>query len=1069
VDGTVGSGVAGPGAPLPGSEWLVGGGEMGATVRARDWSGTPLGPIGDWPTSLRTTISLALNSSLPTSVAWGPRHIQIYNDGYRPFCGEKHPVAMGMDFSECWASAFPVIGEPFRQALAGTTAFLSDQRMFLDRFGFLEETCFTFAFSPIRDENGDVAGLYHPVTEVTAGMLADRRTRLLRRLADGAVTAGSMAEGLHSAAGTLADAALDLPFVLFYASDGQVARLVGSQGLVPGTSSCPSVVPLTATGSGWPIAEVFASGSAVLVEDVDRVFPGLACEPYPEPVQQALVMPITPAGYGGPPCLMVAAASPRLPLTDTYRAFFEMVAAAVTTVVVNATAISVAQDRAEALAEIDRAKTAFFTNVSHEFRTPLTLMLGPLQEELADVGDDTAPVRRERLETAHRNSLRLLRLVNTLLDVARIEEGRTVARFEPTDLAGLTADLAGTFRSACERAGLELDVSCPPLPHPVHVDHGMWEAVVLNLLSNALKFTAAGRIGVRVRPLEDGVEVAVSDTGAGIPALDLPRIFERFYRVAGVEGRSHEGSGIGLAFVQQLVAQHGGTVAAISEVGVGTTISVRLPLGSAHLPPEQVRSGNGTADGAGRADLDSTRSLVQEAMGWLVAPVPVPAPRESPSVESTEPSPSAVPASDAEGPAPRRSRIVWADDNADMRRYVTRLLADDYDVETVVDGVAALDAVRRDPPDLVLTDVMMPRLDGFGLLRRLRADPLTRAIPIILLSARAGEETVLEGLAQGADDYLVKPFTARELEARIGAHLQLTRLRREAEEARVETARSAAALAEQRLAEERIARLNDGLELRIRDRTLELTRANAELASANRELESFSYSVSHDLRAPLRAIDGFSRILQDQYADDLPPDARRYFDLVRGSARRMGRLVDELLAFTKLGRQVIRRSEVDVRVLVDSCLDDLAPERAGRDIRVEIGELPACHADPTLLRQVWMNLLGNAVKYTGTRDVARIVVGATDDADGITYFCQDNGAGFDMRYATNIFGVFQRMHAQEEYEGTGVGLAIVDQVVRRHGGRVWAEAEVDQGATFRFTLTSEPAAADQPDEVLARA
>jgi GAF domain-containing protein/AmiR/NasT family two-component response regulator len=443
-----------------------------------------------------------------------------------------------------------------------------------------------------------------------------------------------------------------------------------------------------------------------------------------------------------------------------------MLRESVTRSLVSARAYEEERRRAEALAELDRAKTAFFSNVSHEFRTPLTLILGPLEDALAEAEGGE---RRDRLELLHRNALRLQKLVNTLLDFSRIEAGRIQASYEPVDLAALTADLASVFRSAVEKAGMRLIVACEPLGGPVYVDRDMYEKVVLNLLSNAFKFTLEGEIEVTLRDAGETAELLVRDTGTGIAEEQLPHIFERFHRVEGARARTHEGTGIGLALVRELVGLHGGTVDVRSEAGRGSTFQVTIPKGKDHLPPERTggpRPLASTALAAGH--------YLEEALRWLPDGVPVPTtPRPAPA-------PAARQAASDEGPRPR---IVWADDNADMREYVVRLLAPHYDVEAVADGEAALAAALRRPPDLMLADVMMPRLDGFGVLRGLRADERLRAVPVILLSARAGEESRVEGMGAGADDYLVKPFSARELLARVDAHLKMARERREGERA----------------------------------------------------------------------------------------------------------------------------------------------------------------------------------------------------------------------------------------------------------------------------------------------
>jgi signal transduction histidine kinase len=598
---------------------------------------------------------------------------------------------------------------------------------------------------------------------------------------------------------------------------------------------------------------------------------------------------------------------------------------------------------------------------------------------------------------AHRNSLRLLKLVNTLLDFSRIEAGRTQASYQPTDLGIYTAELASVFRSAVEKAGLTLVVDCPPLVEPVYVDSEMWEKIVLNLLSNALKHTFEGRITVALKACGDGAKLIIADTGVGIPKSELPHLFERFHRVKGANSRTHEGTGIGLALVRELVSLHAGMINVESEEGKGSTFTVTIKAGSAHLPPDRV--------GAQRALVSTSApaAYVEEALQWFPNEV-------LPPDRSSHSTPIELVSTVCEGgdsPGPRRHRILWADDNADMRDYVRRLLADRYEVLAAPDGLTALTAAREKCPDLVLTDIMMPGLDGFGLLRALRADPRTRTLPVILLSARAGQDSAVEGLVAGADDYLVKPFSAQELLARVQTHLELARLRREF--------------------------------------------AN-ELEQSNKELEAFSYSVSHDLRAPLRAIDGFSKVLLQDYAEKLDKQGCDYLQRVRTATLKMSRLIDDLLNLSRVVRAVAHKEPIDMTLVARGVIAELQNKDPGRRVVTRIADGLAARGDPRLITIVLENLLGNAWKYTGKRTDAQIVFGQESRRAETVFSIRDNGTGFDMAYAHKLFAPFQRLHCDSEFEGNGIGLAIVQRIVSRHGGRVWADALVNQGATFYFTL-----------------
>lgn len=735
---------------------LTGGGEMGERIRAFDWEQTPLGPIDRWPQSLLTVVRVLLNSRYPMFVWWGRELINIYNDAYVSILGPRHPVALGRSAPTIWVDIWDTVGPQAEFVLSANQATWNESLLLvMERFGYSEETYFTFSYSPVLDDNGLASGVFCVCTEDTERVLSERRLQTLRDL--GITTAYTVSEAIGQAAQALAANSYDLPFALIYllSEDRSQARLHGAAGIALDTPASAQTIDVGDAPGQWPLRAVHESSEVQIVSDLMERFGRLPGGPWPEAPTQAVILPITKSGQQVVGFL-IAGISPRRRLDDAYTSFLSLITGQVATMLANAQAYEQERQRAEALAELDQAKTTFLTNVSHEFRTPLTLLLGPL--EAAVRSDQVGPELREELVLAQRNALRLLKLVNTLLDFSRIEAGRMQIVFEATDLAAFTEGLASSFRSAIEHAGLRFEVDCPPLPQPIAVDHAMWEKIVLNLLSNALKYTFTGSIGLRLRWQNDHVDLQVSDTGVGIPQNELPHLFERFYRVRGTRSRSHEGSGIGLALVQELIQLHAGTISVQSEEGAGTTFTVSIPTGAQHLSIDTVGKKH-------QHEAPNRReTFVEEALRWFS------------TSEQTNGIAHSIP--DAQNTA-SRERILIADDNADMRLYIQRLLGLHYEVETVADGAAALAAVLAHPPALILADVMMPELDGFALIRALRSDERTREVPIILLSARAGEESRIEGLTTGADDYLVKPFSAHELLARVASCLSLASLRRE--------------------------------------------------------------------------------------------------------------------------------------------------------------------------------------------------------------------------------------------------------------------------------------------------
>jgi signal transduction histidine kinase/DNA-binding response OmpR family regulator len=697
-------------------------------------------------------VQVLLTSRFSMWMAWGPELTFFCNDAYRrDTLGTKYPWALGRPASEVWAEIWDDIGPRIDSVMeTGVATWDQSLMLFLERSGYVEETYHTFSYSPLTDDDGVITGMLCVVREDTDSVVGERRMRTLRDLGTELAAVHTESQALDLTGQVLAYNRWCLPFALVYLSDddGTRATLAGSTGTSPGSAMAPTTIAVRDTGTPWPASEALA-GEAVLVDlaGADDVPTGA----WTVPPTNALVVPLPHQGDGPPYGFLVAGLNPHRPVDEGYRGFVTLIAGQVASSIATGRAYAEERRRAEELAELDRAKTAFFTNISHEFRTPLTLLLGPAEDALADEADALSPAQRQRVEVVHRNGQRLLKLVNTLLDFSRLECGRVVPQCQPTDLTALTADLTSMFGGAFRRAGLSLATRFEPLPELVHVDREMWAKIVLNLLSNALKFTFEGGVEVALEPTVESVRLVVRDTGTGIDDAEQARLFERFHRVPGARSRTHEGSGIGLALVGELAALHRGTVGVESAVGRGTTFTVAIPFGTAHV---EGRTGAGADDEAIEAQA---RGFVAEAMRWL----------------GSEEEHPVAPARASAG-----TRVLVVDDNADMRHYVAILLSEHYDVTTAPDGMVALDLARQDPPDLVLTDVMMPNLDGFGLLAALRANPRTVGIPVVMLSARADDDGAVEGLEAGADDYLAKPFSTRELLARVRANLELDRSRR---------------------------------------------------------------------------------------------------------------------------------------------------------------------------------------------------------------------------------------------------------------------------------------------------
>jgi PAS domain S-box-containing protein len=773
---------------------FAGNGEMAALMRAFDWSTTPLGLLEQWPQALRICVQIVLGSGYPMSICWGPHYVMLYNDAYVPAMGAKHPSGLGHSCRVVFPEAWGFMGPMHERIMSRgqETSFLTSQLVPLNRNNYLEECYFAFSYSPIPDDDGHVGGILGTGLETTEQVLEDRRRQALRDLASRTVGAQNEEEVWRVSAETLGEHRLSIPvaFLYEYRPAEHQAYLAGTsvetdETLLPAVIDCQSE-------NLWRFDPALTR-DGVVVELGNRAS-GLSVPNWPDRPKQACVVPIRLGEHSQVLGFLVAGLHPGRAFDDAYRQFIHRITEQITIGLTSARAYDQEHHRADALAELDRAKTTFFSNISHEFRTPLTLMLGPLEELLREPREQAGPERHGQLATVRRNALRLLKLVNTLLDFSRIEAGRAQASYQPTDLATFTTEVASAFDSAMKNAGLRFSVACAPISEPVYVDHDMWEKIVLNLLSNALKFTFEGEVALTLKPVDGAVELQVRDTGVGILEEHRERVFERFHRIEGTQARTYEGTGIGLSLVQELVKLHRGSVRLESAVGAGSTFTVTVPRGKEHLPAEHILAARSLASTKIQAEayFDETQQWSRDESGVTVG--------------GEMPSNSSLPTSSPEPkPEANRELIVLADDNADMRQHLIRLLSDLYEVHAVADGRQALEATRKLRPALVLTDIMMPHLDGFGLLRAIRDDSALGSTPVILLSARAGEESRVEGLQADADDYLIKPFTARELLARVATHVKMANLRRETAE-REERLRSEAELEREKLraSEERL-------------------------------------------------------------------------------------------------------------------------------------------------------------------------------------------------------------------------------------------------------------------------
>ncbi|MCW2849726.1 MAG: Sensor protein [Marmoricola sp.] len=916
------------------------GGEMAARLSAHDWSATPLGPIDSWSPSLRTSVAIVLRSRYPMLLSWGEQLVMLYNDAFVPTLGTKHPGAVGGLLPEQFAEVWDEVGPMQRSVLAGGQAtWDEDLRLSIERGTGLEEAFFTFSYSHVPDDEGP-GGVLAVLTVTTDKVISARRLALLNELSVVANRATAPGQAMAAALEVLAGAERDLLGGALYSRSGDG--------------------PLSLTQLGT-FGEVDAAHRLDVVEAARHPVMQALREHRPVTTDSgATAYPVTVHDRDVVDSVLVLLPHPLRPVDADHERFLQMLVDQVGRILAAGTARAREKARLEALAALDAAKTAFLSNVSHEFRTPLTLLLGPLE----DVIDRRQQgIARDEVEVMHQSAHRLLRMVNALLDVARIEADGLQAHLEPTDLMQLTHDLLQPFANAASREGLQFAADLDPDLGVVLADPELWEKLLLNLVANAIKFTPEGSVRVSLGSRGADLVLRVTDTGTGIPVSDVAQVFDRFHRVPDSGGRSIEGTGIGLTLVAESAQAMGGSVTVESEVGTGSEFEVVLPLVRADKP----------ASTRWHPHLREAQALADDLESYTKA----------------APDPSGVPSRRL---GPGDAHILVVEDNPAMRQRLVRVLSSLGAVTTAPDGVAALGVLWASQVDLVVSDVMMPRLDGLALLREIRDDKQLRGTPVVLLSARAGSEAAADAVETGADDYVVKPFTSAELLARCRTTLELSDYR---------------------------AR-----------------------AAASKERSALLAGVSHDMQTPLAVITTSLALLGENDLND--EDRRRIAERARVRASQLTRLVTQFLDWSRLSASQplpIRLEDIDLAEL----LTEVASEYDGVLLSGVAGtEVIRCDRQRT--EQILHNLVQNARRMARSR----IEVGLGGDEQTCVVRVTDDGPGVAPEVVPHLFEAFGPTTAKG---GNGLGLHVSREAAHAQGGELVLESSGPDGAVFALRLS----------------
>jgi signal transduction histidine kinase len=976
-------------------------------LRKTNWQVGKLGHINEWPEQLVTAFQLCLHSKFSMFIAWGKEHYLLYNDAALPCLGnDKHPQAFGNPAAEVWhqtwQQAIPVINQVYATRAAYK---LEHSLMFINKEVCAQENYSTFSISPIFNANQQIAGLLIVAANTTEMVLAHRRIQMLNQLNASEHSTDCFKHNCSHIKAALESNLADIPCSALYVlqKESAIFKLCSLTGFTP-QAALPDQFDGDAVSTlPWSFAASCQNKNHHLLE-LDKLPVIVPKKLGRHTPTRVLVKAIFFAQQDQPIGFIILGLSPHLVLDEDYTNYLNSICDSINRILNNILNNEIERQSLEKLARLDAAKTIFFTNVSHEFRTPLTLIHAPIEDALYALAHGNFKVLYPYLKTIQRNALRLHKLVNRLLDFARIEANRLQPELELVNLSQITTDLASVFRSIIERAGLKYEINCEPLPSSVQIDRDMWEKIVLNIISNAFKFTFQGKISVCVTAENEFAKLIITDTGIGIAPADMPKLFERFQRIEVTRARTHESSGIGLALVKELIEMLNGTIQVESSPGVGTTVTVRIPF----VNQEKQISLKPTVPNTIQTTLQ-TEAYVEEATRWLESPTDTQALTKTIKRKKN---------SDTAG-----SRILIAEDNPDMREYLTNILAaQNWNVVQAKDGAHALQLMKQTPVDLIVSDVMMPTMNGITLLRTLRQHEKWQKTPIILLSACASEDSRLLGFDEGADDYLIKPFSAREVIARIKAHLLIAkRYQLEKENAELRAAKK-----------------------------------QAERISRNKDL--FLATLSHELRTPLTSIICWIQMVK---SGKLTTDKIALgMNMIEESALAQKQLINDLLDVSSiiLDKISIHLEDTNLVYLLNNTVDSLRPEAEKKAIKIittcQVKYAPV-KVDHARMRQILWNLLTNAMKFTPNEGKIYVSLDLLTQEGVVQITIKDTGIGIDAKTLPFIFDRFNQASEADSthYRGLGLGLTIVRSLVKLQGGRISAHSEgLGKGSTFMIRL-----------------